>query len=128
MNWVFLFLAVFFIPAAASARGVELRDICEIDGKVTDVGPGEFTSTITRDNGTKKNLSVKFTELTVEVTESKLYEKVEGSKIKCNKATGKVRKYGLCENIDIVAGDIIKANTGGWPDGPECLTDVDILH
>lgn len=127
MKFFIITLVLTIFPAAVLASSP--RDVCLVTVKITAVGPGEHKEKMLLDNGSEKVLTTKFTELTSEIMEISTYEKVAGSKLSCEKIKkGSIRKYGLCEDVDILPGHIIKANTGGWVDGPECFVDVEFIE
>ncbi len=103
-----------------------IRDVCNVQGEVTGLATGKYSDKI-EEGGQNKKLVVKYTELSVRVEKSSLLRKESGDG-RCQKAkAGEVRKYGLCQPIEIHYGDIIKADTGGWPGGPDCLVNVEIV-
>lgn len=115
---IFFFLNIFIEDASASDTG------CIVTGKVKEVRLGSYNFTSNNKNSANR---VSFTELVLEVisadTPTEQFFNSDCEKINQQKEIS----VGLCEEQTIIVGDVIKGDTGGWENGPDCLIDVKFI-
>jgi len=121
---------LFFVQNVEARHVIDVRysrDVCQIEGKVLDVRLGRHSKFVPDGVGGKRKVVVRFTELKMSVTKSKMLIESSAKERGCDlKKRGEVRKYGLCEDHTIKKGHRVSGQTKGWPTGPDCLVSVKV--
>jgi len=119
-----LFIYLFIITTNINSNAYASENGCIISGEVLDVrlGSHDFKS-----NNRDQSNKISFTELIIKInsteTPSEQFFNANCKKIRQQKTIN----VGLCEEQTIIVGDIIKGDTGGWENGPDCIIDVKFI-
>lgn len=98
---------------------------CIISGEVQEVRLGSHNF---KSNNKNTDNIVSFTELTIKLNSSETPPE-QFFNANCEKINQqKTINVGLCEEQTIIVGDIIKGDTGGWENGPDCIIDVKFIY
>ncbi len=89
------------------------------------MGARDLTLQAPDGQGGQRDMSIRFTEVSVRL--DKIHA-IEGDSSKCQiNSENEVRKYGLCEDINIYKGDYIHSNSQAWNYYGRCLSEVDVV-
>ncbi len=115
-----LLLLTFYSHTAIALTPPNGRDICQIEGKVIALSPGE---------GTDESMhKVAITEVTIAITKRTLAIKnTNGDVSRCNKKllADESDVFQLCDHTELKTGDIISAKEGtSLGGGRYCIYDI----
>jgi hypothetical protein len=113
-----ILILALFISAPVYARD----EPCVVEGEIVEMGVGYSKSLAPDGNGGTREMQISYTLVSVQLAET------QGQNGSCaKKSKNEVRNYGLCEDINVYQGDVLRAKTGTWNYGGECLWAVDVL-
>lgn len=94
---------------------------CYVAGRVQHVSAGKTLTPGHNEEGHPSMFNVVFTNITLEIDES---EQCENTSITLKSQ----HEFGLCQDIDIVAGDYLRANAEKWLYSDACLSNITIVE